>query len=31
MVTLDADLGAMGHLVLKAPIMIEDGPASRRQ
>jgi putative copper resistance protein D len=31
MVTLDADLGAMRHLVLKAPIMIEDGPASRRQ
>jgi copper transport protein len=26
-VTLDADLGAKGHLVLKAPIVIEDGSA----
>jgi putative copper resistance protein D len=27
-VTLDADLGLKGHLVLEAPIVIEDGPAT---
>ena len=31
MVTLDADLGAKGHLVLKAPIVIEDGSAPHSQ
>jgi uncharacterized membrane protein len=30
-VTLDADLGAKGHLVLKAPIVIEDGSAPHPQ
>jgi copper resistance protein D len=30
-VTLDADLGAEGHLVLKAPIVIEDGSALHSQ
>jgi copper resistance protein D len=30
-VTIDAGLGAKGHLVLKAPIVIEDGPAASPQ
>jgi copper resistance protein D len=30
-VTLDADLGAKGHLVLKSPIVIEDGSATHPQ
>jgi copper resistance protein D len=30
-VTLDADLGAKGHLVLKAPIVIENGSAPHSQ